>query len=111
MLRGPQPERPEDRERVTQLLLSHPWKVAKTMPKIPPEYTLRRLWLNDGDFIWTTEYIRHVGYQEPFAGRTWIYYDVGEHQYWDCGGPVADVGLINRAVKKPMKRPSTPTLG
>ena len=100
-LRGPQEERPEDRERATQLLLSHPRKVAKTMPKIPHEYTLRRLWLNERDFIWTVEYIRRVAYQERFLGRTWIYFDAGEHQYWDCGGAVADVGLINRAVRRP----------
>ena len=59
---------------------------------------LRRTWDNDEDFIWSVEYIRRVGYQKHFIGRVWIYYDIGELQYWDCGGPVADVGLINRAI-------------
>ena len=102
-LRGPGVELPEDRARAVHLLLSHPWKAAtsKAYAKLPHEYSLRRLWLNEEDFIWTVEYIRRVGYQERFIGRTWIYYDVGEHQYWDCGGAVADVGLINRAVRRP----------
>jgi hypothetical protein len=47
------------------------------------------------------EYIRRVGYEQFFIGRVWIYYDIGEMQYWDCGGPVEKVAGINRAVKKP----------
>ena len=115
---GPQGERPEDRERAKQLLLSHPWKVAKTMPKIPHEYTLRRLWLNDEDFIWVCEHLRATGYEARFGGRVFTYYDIAEHQYWPCDGVTrgplearTTVSLINRAVKKPSKRPSTPTLG
>jgi len=100
-LRGRGVELPEERARVERLLLAHPWKVASTMPKMPHEYSLRRLWVNEADFIWTVEYIRRIGYQERFIGRTWIYYDVGVHQHWDCGGAVADVGLINRAVRRP----------
>jgi hypothetical protein len=61
---------------------------------------LRRTWDNDEDFIWCVEYIRRVGYQQRFIGRTWVYYDAGEFQYWDCGGPVSGVGLINRAVRR-----------
>ena len=106
-LRGPQPERPEDRERIEQLLAAHPWRVAKTMPKIPHEYTLRLLWANDEDFIWAVEYIRRVGYEARFGGRVFVYYDIAEHQYFPCDGvtrgPLEDrgtVSLINRAVKK-----------
>ena len=110
VLRGPQPERPEARERATRLLLAHPWKVAKTMPKIPHAYTLRRLWENDEDFIWAVEYIRHAGYEQRFAGRVFVYYDIAEHQYWSCDGETrgplearTTVGLINRAVRKKPK--------
>jgi hypothetical protein len=61
---------------------------------------LRCTWDNDEDFVWCVEYVRRVGYQERFIGRVWTYLDAGDFQYWDCGGPVADVGLINRAVRK-----------
>ncbi len=102
-LRGPQPELPEERERVEQLLLSHTWKRATSAKyaKLPHAYTLRRTWGNDEDFIWTVEYIRRVGYQERFIGRVWVYYDIEDLLYWDCGGPVSGVGLINRAVRRP----------
>jgi hypothetical protein len=102
-LRGPGVELPEERARVEQLLLSHAWKVATSAryAKLPHAYTLRRTWDNDEDFVWCVEYIRRVGYQERFIGRTWTYLDAGEFQFWDCGGPVTDVGLINRAVRRP----------
>ena len=104
-LRGPVPELPEERALIERLLLSHPWKVASTMPTIPHQYSLRRLWVNEADFLWTVEYIRRIGYEERFLGRTWTYYDVGFHQYWDYGGAVANVTLINRAVRRPPSRP------
>lgn len=107
VLRGLQPETDADRERIRSLLLGHPWKVAKTMPTIPHEYMLRRLWANDEDFIWCVEYIRAVGYEQKFGGRVFVYYDIGEHQYFPCDGdprgPVdakTTVSLINRALKK-----------
>ena len=88
---------------VVELLLAHPWKSAtsKRYEKLPHQYTLRKQWANDEEFLWCVEYIRRVGYEKHFIGRVWIYYDIGEHQYWDCGGPVAGVGLINRAVRRP----------
>jgi hypothetical protein len=113
VLRGPQTEQPEDRARIEALLLGHPWKVAKTMPQIPHEYSLRRLWPNDDDFIWCVEHIRAVGYEERFGGRVFTYLDIGPHQYFptdgDPRGPLGartTVSLINRALRTPPKRPS-----
>lgn len=99
VLRGPQPELPEDRERVERLLLAHPWKSAtsKAYEKLPHQYSLRRQWENVADFEWVLEYIRRVGYEKFFLGRVWIYYDISEMQYWDCGGQLHECGLINRA--------------
>ncbi len=103
VLRGPQPELPEERARIEQLLLSHSWKAAtsKVYEKLPHEYSLQRLWLNDEDFAWCVEYIRRVGYETRFIGRVWTYYDVGEYQYWTMGSPVPETTLINRAVRRP----------
>ena len=100
-LRGPGVERLEDRARIERLLLGHPWKNATSAKyeKLPHQYSLRRHW-GDEDFTWAVQHIRHVGYEKRFIGRVWIYYDIGEHQYWDCGGPVEHVGLINRAVRR-----------
>lgn len=107
VLRGPQPELPEDRARAVHLLLSHPWKAAtsKAYAKLPHEYSLRRLWPHDEEFAWCVEYIGRVGYQERFIGRVWTYLDVcsdaGWHQYWTMGAPVPETTLINRAVRRP----------
>lgn len=103
------PEVPEDRERVRRLLLAHPWKSAtsKRYKRLPHQYSLRRRWPNDADFCWVVEYIRRIGYQKFFIGRTWTYYDIGEYQYWDCGGELHPTGTqvkvegINRAVRRP----------
>ena len=108
-LRGPQPELPEERARVEQLLLSHTWKAATSAryAKLPHAYTLRRTWDNDEDFIWCVEYIRRVGYEERFIGRVWTYLDVRELQYWTMGSPVPETTLINRAVRRPPAARST----
>ena len=102
-LRGPQPEDPEERMMAVELLLAHPWKSAtsKRYEKLPHQYTLRKQWADDEAFLWVASHIRATGYEKFFIGRIWIYYDVGELQYWDCGGPVEKVGLINRAVRHP----------
>jgi hypothetical protein len=103
-LRGPQPETPEERMLIVELLLGHPWKSATSAKykKLPHQYSLRRHW-DDESFVRTVTYIRRVGYEQQFIGRVWIYYDIGPMQYWDCGGPVEKVGLINRAVRKVAK--------
>ena len=103
VLRGPQPESSSDRERAERLLLSHPWKSAtsKRYEKLPHQYTLRKQWADDEDFIWCVEYIGRVGYQVRFIGRVWTYYDVDEYQYWTMGSPVPETTLINRAVRRP----------
>ena len=101
-LRGPQPEDPEDRMNVVELLLAHPWKTAtsKRYEKLPHQYTLRHQWLDDEAFLWVVSHIRNVGYEKYFIGRVWIYYDIGDMQYWDCGGELHTIEGLNRAVRK-----------
>lgn len=94
VFRGPQEEDPEERMIAVQLLLAHPWRSAtsKRYEKLPHQYTLRHQWPNDDDFCWVVNYIRRVGYEQAFIGRVWIYYDIGDYQYWDCGGELHPVG-------------------
>lgn len=108
-LRGPQPEQPEDVLRAEYLLLSHPWKFARTMASIPHWYTLRKQWDVDDDFVWIIEHIRRVGYEQQFGRKVYTYYALGEHEYWDCGGDLYEMNAktgyyllcgINRAVRK-----------
>jgi hypothetical protein len=100
-LREAQPENPEERMIVVELLLGARWKSATSerYKDLPHQYSLRKWWADDEDFVWCCQYIRRVGYEKFFIGRTWVYYDIGEYQYWDMSGPVSAVSLINRAVR------------
>jgi hypothetical protein len=107
-LRGPTAvEDPEERMKIVELLLAHPWQKAtsKRYEKLPHEYTLRRLWSDNDEFNWCAHYIQRVGYEQHFIGRVWTYYDIGEHQYWNCDGPLEKSPLINRAVRREVKKP------
>jgi hypothetical protein len=44
--------------------------------------------------------IRRVGYEKHFIGRVWVYYDIGEMHYWDCGGSIETIEGLNRAVRR-----------
>jgi hypothetical protein len=94
-------EDPKERMMIVEYLLGARWKSAtsKRYEKLPHQYSLRKGWDDDEYFVWCCSYIRRTGYQKFFIGRTWVYYDIGEYQYWDCGGPLANVSLINRAVR------------
>lgn len=80
-------------------LLNQKWIFAKTMPKIPHEYTLRKNWGNDSDFVDVVNFIRSYGYVEHFAGRPYTYLDVNGFSYWTMGAPVSETTLINRRKK------------
>jgi hypothetical protein len=83
-----------DTERLGMLLAAATWITAR---RGDHQYTLRRTWTNDGDFAWAVAFIRSHGYWATFAGRSYVYVDVGGHSYWSMGAPVADTILINRA--------------
>jgi hypothetical protein len=77
------------------------WKFAKTMASIPHEYTVKdwapeRLPL----FNEAVMFIREHGYKGKFFSKTYLYYDVDEHQYWTMGNSLEITKLINRAVRK-----------
>lgn len=77
------------------------WKFAKTMAHIPHEYTVREWapWYAH-EFDAAVEFIRREGYPAKFFRRTYIYYDLNEHQYWWACNKEGVPILINRAVRK-----------
>jgi len=89
------------------------WTFAKTMTKIPHEYTVR--WYapqRDKEFCEFANHIRANGYAKNFFSKTFIYFDVGEYSYWTMGCPIHEsiqeaksnikdtTYIINRALKK-----------
>jgi hypothetical protein len=105
--RGPVSPPADEPARVAGLLAVCPWVFAKTMPHNPHEYTLRRAWERDGDFVPVVQFIRFYGYVERFPdpanGWPYVMMKVGRFKYWTMGdrcepGPYGpgDTILINR---------------
>lgn len=77
-----------DFQRVSAFLAAQNWVFAKTMPHNPHEYTVRKNWASDDDFVFVVQYIRQHGYTGQFEGRTYTYLDVNGHFYWTMGAPI-----------------------
>lgn len=93
-------------KRLHQLFSDKKWIFAKTMPQNPHEYTLRKHWENEDDFVEAVELIRQYGYKTKFKGNTYTQFNVLGHFYWSMGAPVPITILINRAcTDKDIKNP------
>lgn len=85
-----------------RIIAASSWAVAKTMPRIPHSYTLRRDAPSDENFVAMVEVIRSHGYDERFFTRSYRYLDLDGWQYWTMGTDVESTTLINRArLKRP----------
>ena len=78
-------------------LLSHEWRFAKTIPKSPHWYTLRREWENEDAFENAVLFIRENGYQSKHYNVTYTYFEHDGYRYWTMGFPAYETTLINRA--------------
>jgi len=87
----------EMKEQIEAMLLGNKWTFAKTMPTNPHEYTLRKNWENDLDFIKAVQFIRDNGYSLSWWGRLYTCYDLDGKRYWTMGDPMETTRLINRA--------------
>lgn len=99
-------------KRLAELLESAQWTFAKTMPRNPHWYTLRRTWARDEDFVFAVDLIRLLGQRRKFQRHWYTQLDLGDHTYWTMGWPVGSLDwgwarlnkagtiLINR---KPLK--------
>ncbi len=88
-------------------LIRQRWTFAKTMPKSPHWYTLKRN--QDSEmFERVVATIWHNGYQRHYKGGYWRSYDVGDRRYiWVCTGwkegapaPLAETVLVNGTNKE-----------
>jgi hypothetical protein len=73
------------------------WTYAKTMPKTPHEYTLRRNAPDEALFERVVRHIRRHGYRKVYGRATYTYLDIDGWQYWTMGSPLSETILINRA--------------
>jgi hypothetical protein len=86
---------------ISELLFHQHWVFAKTMPKHPHWYTLRKNWNNDSDFDKVVDFIRQNGRIEYFLGKPYTVLDIEDMKYWTMGAAVIDTILINKAKISP----------
>ena len=75
------------------------WTYAKTMPKWPHEYIVRKN-VDEKLFLCLVNFIRENGYIGHFYNKEITYYDYNEHTYWTMGAPIDKTIIINRALKE-----------
>jgi hypothetical protein len=78
-----------------------PWQFAKTMPKVPHEYTLRRKQADELAFEQAVQFIREHGWRKRWGRYHHHYWNAGAWKYWTMGAPVAETVLVNRALLEP----------
>jgi hypothetical protein len=86
-----------DRGEIIEQLTSAEYVFAKTMPRMPHWYTLKRKWADPKAFEECVEFIRANGQPKKFRGREYIYFVHEEWQFWTMGAAVEETILINRA--------------
>lgn len=87
-------------EDVKEFILTNRWKEAKSMPKIPHSYCLKKSCSDPRKFEQFVLYIREHGIPRRFFRRVFVYLDVGIYEYWTMGNPLSETTLINRAVRR-----------
>jgi len=83
-------------EMVEKALLSQKYITAKTMPKNPHQYCLRKNWTGELPFEEVVNALRKYGYVEWFWGKPYMLYNIGDFKYWTMGFPIEVTILINR---------------
>lgn len=85
---------------IAAFIEANEWKFAKTMARIPHAYCLKEKCTDPEMFERFVMHIRKHGYVGKFFTKTFVYFDVGQHQYWTMGSPLHETILINRAARK-----------
>ena len=85
---------------VGEVLQNSKWIVAKTMPKNPHSYILRKEFGDNEMFLKITSHIRYYGAIEIYEGVAYRVFYYNGYRYWEhpCDLLNEDVDLINRAI-------------
>lgn len=91
-----------DKEKIKWLLDCAKFTYAKSMPNIPHEYSHRKTWENDSEFVDVVLFIRQNGVKEKFWSKEYIYFYYKGYKYWTMGNPVSyndrkKTFILNRA--------------
>ena len=75
------------------------WTFAKTMPKWPHHYIVRKR-VDEALFVKVVEHIRREGYEGRFYNRPITYFEEDGLIYWTMGDPIETTVIVNRARKE-----------
>jgi len=95
-----------DIKEVTEIFNSLDWTFAKTMPRNPHFYTVRKDWEDDALFCKVVMFIRRNGHVVKFGKAKYTILVINGFRYWTMGCPLNRpdgshfTRLINRAVEK-----------
>lgn len=98
-------------ERVGALLEAHRYVFARTMPKVPHCYTVKRNWQDAAAFREVVCELHALGEARAWHRQQYDYLDVNQHYYWsveDRDAPPEATTLINRAVRADYFEPEPP---
>ena len=88
------------RRELREFIASHKWKFAKTMPKWPHWYVVRKDCRSDKEFLSVARLIRTWGYDDKFGKMKLRYIDFEGYKYWTMGYEERVTCIINRAAIK-----------
>lgn len=71
------------------------WTYARTMPRWPHEYLVRRR-VDERLFEDLVVFIREYGYESSFYRKKMVYYREDGLVYWTMGAPLDETVIINR---------------
>tara|TARA_X000001382_G_scaffold85868_2_gene60955 strand:- start:1344 stop:1625 length:282 start_codon:yes stop_codon:yes gene_type:complete len=83
-------------EQACKTLSETKFTFAKSMPKIPHDWSAREEWNSDKEFEDMVIYIREYGVPEKFWRKTYIYLYANGYKYWTLGNPIETTRIINR---------------
>lgn len=84
-------------EQVKNALEDNVWTFAKSMARIPHEWSIKKKWKSAGLYEACFHYINKNGVTEYFYGRPYKYLYLGEYKYWTMTEDVNESYIINRA--------------
>lgn len=96
-----QGEKTVEKDEIRKIIERFTWKFAKSMPKIPHEYTVKnKNSVQDSkDYERLYFFIKNNCYIKYFYGKPYKYCDIDDYTYWIMTDDVRESIIINRTKK------------
>ena len=90
--------KPEEYDKLREMIARCTWTFAKTMPWCPHEYIVReKCPLSDAEFLYFVDKQRNYGMPERWGKYIFPYLHIDGYKYWTMGDTYENTIIINRA--------------